>query len=157
MEALTIDIVRTDATHPDFQELVKFLDADLAIRDGEDHDFYHQFNSIESLKNVVVIFHNKVAVACGAFKPYDSTTIEIKRMYTQVQSRGSGFAQMALGEVEKWAAELGYLSALLETGIKQPEAIALYRKLGYHLRANYGPYAGLKTSLCFEKKWNHDR
>ena len=47
--------------------------------------------------------------------------------------------------------ELGYAAALLETGKRQPEAIGLYRKFGYQIIANYGPYRGMENSLCMQK------
>lgn len=99
----------------------------------------------------MVVFKNEEAVACGAFKHNDPDKAEIKRMYTRVENRGFGLAMMALAEVEKWANESGYKRVVLETGIKQPEAIGLYKKLGYTPMANYGPYAGVDTSLCFGK------
>ena len=89
-------VVRTNSKNEWFQELVKLLDADLAIRDGDDHDFYHQFNGIDQLNQVVMVFKGEVAVACGAFKPYNSSTVEIKRMYTHEAHRGEGYASLAL-------------------------------------------------------------
>jgi hypothetical protein len=56
-----------------------------------------------------------------------------------------------LRELETWAGELHYTSCLLETGLKQPEAIRLYEKNGYALIPNYGQYAGVDNSVCFEK------
>ena len=65
-----IKIIRTDSSNADFQSLVALLDADLKIRDGEDHSFYSQFNTIESIKHVVVAFVENKAIACGAFKHF---------------------------------------------------------------------------------------
>ncbi|PIF44197.1 ribosomal protein S18 acetylase RimI-like enzyme [Chryseobacterium sp. 52] len=144
-------IKRTDSSDMDFQNLVRFLDADLAIRDGEDHEFYHQFNSIAMLKNCVVIYSEDVEVGCGAFKPFSEDTVEIKRMYTHIERRGKGFASKLLSELELWAKEEGYSKCVLETGIKQPEAIALYEKNGYYRIPNYGQYIGVEKSVCYEK------
>ncbi|GAA4274874.1 GNAT family N-acetyltransferase [Aquimarina gracilis] len=144
-------LIRTNSMNKDFVELVKQLDADLAIRDGDDHSFYNQFNGIDNIKYVVVVYHKNLAVGCGAIKEYDKNTMEIKRMYTSVQSRGKGIASKILTELEKWATELSYKKCILETGIKQPEAIALYEKNGYLLIDNYGQYTGIKTSKCFQK------
>ena len=58
---------------------------------------------------------------------------------------------MVLAELESWAKELAYTKCVLETGIKMPEAIGLYRKMGYQSSPNYGPYAGKELSRCFEK------
>ncbi len=147
-----IKLLKTNSEHPDFISLVKLLDADLAIRDGADHDFYHQFNGISSLNNTIVAFEDEIPVACGAFKEFDKPSVEIKRMYTLETKRGKGIASMILHELETWAKELGYEKCYLETGIKMPEAIKLYEKSGYSLIPNYGQYIGVETSRCFEKQ-----
>lgn len=142
---------RTDSSDVDFQNLVKLLDADLAVRDGEDHAFYHQFNSIDMLKNCVVAYSGDHAAGCGAFKPFSEDTVEIKRMYTDTENRGKGIASKILNELEIWAKEEGYSKCVLETGIAQPEAIALYEKRGYCRIPNYGQYIGVDNSVCYEK------
>ena len=146
-----IKIIRTDSGNNDFIELVKHLDADLAEKNGNEHSFYAQFNKIDKLKHVVVIYENAKAVGCGAMKEYSPGILEIKRMYTVPQSRGKGIATKVLAELEKWAHELGYEKCILETGKKQPEAVKLYQKNGYKSIPNYGQYAGIENSLCFEK------
>ena len=78
--------------------------------------------------------------------------MEVKRMYVPLEKRGKGIASIVLQELEKWAKELGYQKCILETGIKQPEAISLYKKNNYAIIPNYGQYAGVKDSVCFEKK-----
>ena len=144
-------IIRTDSSNRHFVDLVKLLDVDLAIRDGDEHAFYDQFNKIDMIKHVVVAFNNDVPISCGAFKEYDSNTVEIKRMFTLMDYRGQGLASSVLSELEKWAKELSYRRCILETGIKQPEAIKLYEKSGYSQISNYGQYAGVENSRCFEK------
>ena len=145
-------LLRTTATHADFQSLVALLDADLAVRDGEEHDFYHQFNSIDSLQHCMLIHDNDKAVGCGAIKAFDSQSMEVKRMYVPPQERGKGIASQLLKGLEVWAQELGYSRCVLETGIRQPEAIALYEKNGYQRIPNFGQYKGVENSVCFEKK-----
>jgi putative acetyltransferase len=147
-----IKILRTDNKNHDFIELVKHLDADLAIRDGEDHLFYSRFNTIEKINHVVVAYSEKEAVGCGAFKEYCPGTMEVKRMFVSPPGRNKGIATRILFELETWAAELSYKTCILETGIKQPEAIELYKKNGYTIIPNYGQYAGVQTSVCFEKR-----
>ena len=82
-----IDIIRTDSNNPDFIALVKKLDAYLKVIDGEEHAFYKQFNNIDVLKQAVVLLSNKKPVACGAFKAFNETSVEIKRMYTEPDFR----------------------------------------------------------------------
>ncbi|MGA7161368.1 MAG: GNAT family N-acetyltransferase [Bacteroidota bacterium] len=149
-----IKIVRTNSDNRDFIELVKLLDADLAKRDGEDHPFYAQFNKIDKIKYVVLVYENEKPLGCGAIKEYDAKAMEIKRMYVSPEKRNKGIATKILSELENWASELAYASCLLETGKRQPEAIALYKKNDYKLIPNYGQYAEVENSLCFEKELN---
>jgi len=140
-----------NSVNPDFISMVRKLDAELAVIDGEEHAFYAQYNKIDKLKNVVVAYWNNVPIACGAIKPFDSVTLEVKRMYTLTDFRGKGVASSVLNELEKLAAELGYKRCVLETGVRQPDAIRLYEKNGYCSIPNYGQYAGIENSRCFEK------
>ena len=147
-----LQLKRTNAADKDLAEMIKALDADLALRDGEEHAFYDQFNKIDSIKHVVILYDSHEAVACGALKKYDGKTVEVKRMYTLPASRGKGFAGKILEELELWASKLLFERCILETGIKQPEAIRLYQKSGYLIIPNYGQYIGKENSICFEKK-----
>ena len=146
-----IRLIRTDSQNPDFIALVKKLDAGLAITDGADHDFYNQFNKIDKIKYVVLVYENGESVACGAIKEFDSDTMEIKRMFVDQESRGKGIASSILSELEIWAKEFSYKRCILETGIRQTEAIGLYKKSGFSLIPNYGQYEGIEESLCFGK------
>lgn len=146
-----IRIIRTGSDNSDFLELVKELDADLAERDGKDHAFYAQFNKTGMLKHAVVVYEDAVPVACGAVKELDSFAMEVKRMYTRPAYRGKGLASKVLTELENWVAELSYPTCRLETGKNQPEALAFYKKQGYTVIENYGQYAGINNSVCFEK------
>ena len=131
--------------------LVKQLDASLKITDGDEHDFYNQFNSIDALKHVVVAYLENQPIGCGAFKAFNKNSVEIKRMFTSPKTRGKGIATLILKELENWASELDYSFCILETGIRQTEAVALYRKNSYKIISNYGQYEGIENSLCFEK------
>ena len=149
-------LIRTDSNNPDFAELVKQLDADLAIRDGDDHAFYDQFNKLDAIKHTVVAYNEaNRAVGCGAIKQFETGIMEVKRMFVPLEERGKGIAGEILRELEIWAKELGNDKCILETGIKQPEAISLYKKSGYRFIDNYGQYAGVENSVCFEKLLKH--
>lgn len=147
-----IKIVRTDSENNDFIKLVKDLDAYLVITDQEDHDFYNQFNKLDTIKYVVLIYFNGKPVGCGAIKKYDAKTMEVKRMFTSKENRGKGFASRILTELEQWAKEMLFTRCILETGIRQPEAINLYKKNSYTVIENYGQYTNVHESVCFEKK-----
>ncbi len=143
--------LRTDSSNNDFIKLVATLDAELAERDGEDHSFYDQFNKIDSIEHALVFYYGETPVACGAIKEHGKNSMEVKRMYTLPDFRGKGLASKLLVELENWARELGYAKCILETGKRQPEAIALYKKNRYRMIPNYGQYAGIENSVCFEK------
>lgn len=144
-------IIRTNSENQDFIQLVKMLDEYLAYTDGEDHAFYDQFNKIDLLQQCVVLYEEENAVGCGAIKPYDKNSAELKRMFVIPEFRGKGYASKLLTELENWAKELGFESVILETGIKQLEAIKLYEKT-YERIENYGQYKGVETSVCFIKE-----
>jgi putative acetyltransferase len=144
-------IIRTDNNNLDFQALITELDAYLKITDGEDHEFYNQFNSLKKINNVVVAFQNEQAIGCGAFRKFDANTVEIKRMYVKVTYRGSGVANTVLSSLEQWASEEGFTKCVLETGNRQIDAIKFYKKSGYRSIPNYGQYAQMEESNCFEK------
>ncbi|HEX4957192.1 MAG TPA: GNAT family N-acetyltransferase [Lacibacter sp.] len=147
-----LPFVRTNSSDADFIQLVQMLDADLAVRDGAEHAFYAQFNKVHMIQHVVIAYENNLAVGCGAFKPFDSGSIEIKRMYVLPAHRNKGIAVAVLLQLEQWAKEEGYSVAVLETGKKQPEAIRLYEKCGYSRIPNYGQYAGVENSVCMKKE-----
>ena len=144
-------IRRTDSSDKDFQRLVKELDKELAVRDGDEHSFYAQYNKIDLIRHAVVAYHENEAVGCGAIKEYAPGIMEVKRMYVPLSQRNKGIASLVLHDLESWAKEIGYQKCILETGIKQPEAISLYKKNDYTIIDNYGQYAGIENSVCFEK------
>lgn len=149
---MEIQIKRTNFDNVDFINLVKELDAYLKITDRDEHDFYNQFNHIDVLKNIVVIYFNEIAVGCGAIKKFDNNTVEVKRMFVCQEKRGSGVAQEMLQELETWAKELGYQECILETGIRQLEAVRFYKKCNYKIIPNYGQYKNMENSICFKKR-----
>ena len=146
-----ITLMRTNSDNKDFIDLVKLLDAELAALDGDEHVFYAQLNKTDKIKTVIVAYDNDKPISCGAIREYSPTITEVKRMYTLPESRGKGIATKVLNELEKWASQLSYKKCILETGWRQPDAIRLYEKNGYNRMSNYGKYAGIENSVCFEK------
>ncbi|MFT6960124.1 MAG: putative acetyltransferase [Polaribacter sp.] len=151
-DKMGIKIIRTNSENKDFIQLIKELDAYLKITDEDEHDFYNQFNNTDVLKNIVVIYVDEIAVGCGAIKKFDETSVEVKRMFVSLEKRGSGVAQKMLQELEICAKELGYQKCVLETGVRQVEAVQFYKKCKYQVIPNYGQYQGMENSICFEKQ-----
>lgn len=100
---------------------------------------------------MVVAWVNGDAVACGVLRPLEPGVGEIKRMFVDNANRRQGLARRILGELEALAPKLGFSLIRLETGTRQPEAIALYQGSGYQPIDAYGEYVGDRFSVCFEK------
>ena len=150
-----LTIRRCSSENADFQALVRLLDAELAISDGDQHGFYHQYNGISDIKYALVAYKNESPIGCGAIKDFSAAQMEVKRMYVLESHRGKGYASQILKALEQWTAELGRSHCILETGKKQPDAIRLYERNGYEIIENYGQYAGVENSVCFEKRVLH--
>ncbi|WJJ98054.1 GNAT family N-acetyltransferase [Algibacter luteus] len=147
-----ITVKRTNSENKDFIGLVSLLNTYLKIIDGDEHAFYSQYNNIDVLNHVVVVYKNETPLACGAFKALSEDTVEVKRMFTQEDSRGMGLASKVIQELEVWARELDFNTCVLETGKRQKEAVSFYKKMNYSIIPNYGQYIGIENSLCFKKE-----
>jgi GNAT superfamily N-acetyltransferase len=143
---------RTKSDDADFRRLVVDLDAYLADMDGDEHAYYAQFNGIDSIPNVVVVYEADMAVGCGAIKRYSEQIAEVKRMFVRREYRGRRVGALILAELETWARELGYEETVLETGHKQTAAIRLYSGSGYNVIPNYDQYANVENSVCMKKR-----
>ena len=77
------------------------------------------------------------AVGCGALRPLDDTTGEVKRMFTRAGYRRQGIAQAVLTELERLAVDFGYTTIKLQTGPRQLDAAALYELVGYYRIPHY--------------------
>ena len=143
-------ITRTCSDNPDFGKLTSMLDEEMDSRYGGLQKHFAPFNKIESNKNVVIAYYGDLPVGCGCYRKFDDTSVEIKRMFVAPGHRGSGLAEI-LKEIETMAKENGFSRAVLETGIRQPEAIALYQKMGYERMENFGHYAGSTNNICMQK------
>lgn len=103
----------------------------------------------------LVGFLGSEPVTSGGFRRCDDDVAEIKRMYVAEHHRREGFARRLLAELEVHAATAGYRRTVLVTGLRQPEAIALYESSGYERIAPFGVYAGDDLVRCFGKDLKH--
>lgn len=143
---------RTNSNDKNFQGLVKALDLELSIRDGEDHLFLAELNKTDFLEHVILAYDHDEPVGCGALREYSQDTIELKRMFVPLNKRKQGIASIILAALENWCKELNFKKCVLETGKNQPEAISFYKKNGYRMIPNFGKYTGVENSVCFEKE-----
>jgi len=91
-------------------------------------------------------------VGCGAVRRLDAQTAEIKRMYVVTDFRGQGVARRLLAALESESAALGISRLVLETGVRQPEALALYERAGFSRIPAFGEYVGSPLSVCMAKR-----
>ena len=113
---MRLQLLRTDSTHPDFSRLLPILDAELRSRYGASQEFFDQFNQVDSIRNVVVAYLEGQPSGCGSFKPFDLTTVEIKRMFVLNDKRGRGM---------NWS--VGHLSLVTEILFSKQASISRKR------------------------------
>jgi len=94
-----------------------------------------------------------VGVACGGWRSH-GTDAELKRMYVRRDARRGGLARQLLAELERTAATANHRRMILETGSKQPEAVAFYRSAGYQDIPAFGYYANTSLSVHLAKPLN---
>ena len=146
-----IEIIRTHSDDKRFKNLILELDNDLMSRYSHadyKYDINIRFNTLET---AVIAQITNITVGCGCFKEIDEDTVEIKRMYVNPYFRGFGVASLMIEALTRWARELFYKRAVLETGVKQPEAIKLYGKHGFEKIPPFDPYIGIPNSVCMGK------
>jgi GNAT superfamily N-acetyltransferase len=137
--SVRIDVVAYD--HPDAVKLIAEVQQEYVVRYG-DRDKTPvdpaEFAPPEGL--FLVAYVDDVPAACGGWRAHD-TDVELKRMYVSPAFRGRGLARAVLASLERTAVEAGFGRVILETGQRQPEAIALYRSAGYEPVPRFGYYA----------------
>lgn len=126
--------------HPDAVRLVRALFEDQVERYGYADPVEASpaaFTPPDGL--FLVAYHGETPVACGGYRTHDAQTrtIEIKKMYAFPELRGSGLGRLVLAELERHATRAGFTSAILETGVRNTAALALYTGAGYQPRPRY--------------------
>ena len=142
-----------DPTAPEAAELIEALDRDLGARypglpiHGIDPANFRAAGGVFLVGRL-----GHLAVVCGALRPMEPSSVEVKRMYVRDSHRGRGFGRAMLAALEEIAVHRGYRTIRLETGGSQPEAIALYESADYQPIPCYGDHATDPRSRCFEKR-----
>ena len=148
---------RASPDHEDFQYLIGLLDQDLWNRYPETQQFFAPFNRIKLDANAIVAYSEDLPVGCGCYRTTENgNVVEIKRMFVKPEARGQGIAKAVLSALEQWARDEGKRRAILETGTNQPEAISLYKKLGYEVIDLFEPYVDSDESVCMGKDLQGD-
>lgn len=153
-----MEYIRTDGKNRDFIENCRLLDLDLDRRVGRQikRDKYQKYNQLDEIREAIVVYDGHKAIGGGAIRRYDDETIELKRVFVHNEYQGQGIGSRLVMLLLEWAAELGYQRMLLETGELLVESCALYRKLGFQVIPNYGPYVDMPESLCMARDLRKD-
>jgi GNAT superfamily N-acetyltransferase len=147
-----ITLQRTEHDDRGFTALVELLDADLTERYRSYQKNFTPLNILDTAVKVVLAIDGAMAVGCGALRPMEEAgTAEVKRMFVLPAYRGKGISKKILQELEAWAVEEHFTAMRLETGKKQPEAIALYESSGYTRTEPYGAYKNIAEAICMRK------
>ncbi len=152
---LNLSIAAEFFNSPDARRLVAALDAGLAALYPPEQRFGPNLKSehLEAGRGTFLVARDGAqAIGCGALRLLDTTTAEVKRMYVEPERRGNGVGRAVLASLEAAASKMGVERLVLETGVHQEAAIALYRRAGFTQLDCWGEYATATTSVCFEKR-----
>ncbi len=151
IKSMNYKIIILPGDSSEISDMSASLHADLELRYGKGS--LEEF--VEENKYMIIFFaaadDKNNAAACGALKHFDDHTAEIKRMYVKDEYRGRGLSKLILKRLEDTAVEMNYRKVILETGLKQPEAMNLYEKFGYKKIKPYGRHKDDPDSVCYEK------
>jgi GNAT superfamily N-acetyltransferase len=150
----TIEIRRQDILSPAAQQLIHSLNAELESRYPEEGANFFRLDADEVSEGrggFFVAYFDGNPVGCGAIRRIEPAVAEIKRMYVAPANRGCGIGGKILAMLEAEALRLGVRRLVLETGPRQPEAIAIYTRSGFVEIPLFGEYTNPKFSLCMAK------
>jgi putative acetyltransferase len=150
----SLTICREDLDSPVALALIDALDAELYARypePGANHFELDAQEVIETNGAFLVAYVDGRPVGCGAVRCIGAGAAEVKRMYVRPDARSRGLGRALLGELEMIARELGAVRLVLETGERQGEALALYRRAGFAPIERFGCYADSALSVCLGK------
>jgi GNAT superfamily N-acetyltransferase len=155
MTSETITIRRADLTTDVSRALIEALNTELRGSYSEPRATHFHLDPEEVADGhgaFLVIYREETPVGCGALRLLDAETAELKRMYVLPTLRGKGLGRHLVAALEAEARALGVQRLVLETGIRQAAALALYRATGFHPIPLYGEYRlSPETSVCFGK------
>jgi GNAT superfamily N-acetyltransferase len=148
-----MEIRYTNGEDKDFVSLCEMLDDNLneLVGGEKQRTEYIQYNQLNHIHDVFIIYDEGLPVGCASFKYYDEGIAEVKRVFVRKDYQGRGLSKLLMAQVERKARELNYRSMILETGKPLKSAIGLYTSLGYSVIENYGQYKNMPLSICMKK------
>jgi len=150
-----IEIRREEITSPVAAALIQTLNTELSGRYPEAGATHFRLDADEVAEGrgaFLVAYEGGKPIGCGAIRRLDADTGELKRMYVAADCRGRGVGRMMVNALEAQGRRLGVSRIVLETGVRQPEALALYARAGFERIPAYGEYVGSPLSICMAKR-----
>lgn len=151
-----ISVETESPSQPEAAQLLLEFSSDLAnrYRDLSDDGLWaFRPEEVTAVRTAFVVARlDGKPAGCGALCLLEDDTAEIKRLFVVPEARGHGVAARILAKLEELARDFGYDGIRLETGVKQPESMALFGKAGYYRIPNFGRYIESSVSACFEKR-----
>lgn len=159
-------IVRRSFGHPDAVRLVAEVQAEYVERYGSPDEAPIDRGEFDEGRGSFLVGYlgdgpDAEPVATGAWRWVPTPvalggeeagrTAELKRMFVRRPHRRTGLASVLLTRLETDAAAAGGRFLVLETGTKQPEALAMYAAAGYRSLEGFGHYAHSGMARAFVK------
>jgi putative acetyltransferase len=146
-----IEVVAVDWSDPEGEALRVAQRDELTIRYGDPDSEPGPAPSAADITVFFVAYRDGQAVGCGGLRERDASHAEIKRMYVRPGHRGSGVSTAILQRLEQEGRQRGYDRLVLETGVKQPDAMRFYEREGYTRIPAFGYYVDSPISVCYAK------
>jgi putative acetyltransferase len=149
-----LSVQRQDILSTAAQTLIQALNAELSQRYPEQGATHFRLDPNEVAHGhgtFLIASCEEKPVGCGAVRSIEAKTGEIKRMYVIPETRQRGVGRAILAALEREARLLGINRLVLETGVRQAEALALYQSIGFRIIPPFGEYVGSPLSICMEK------
>ncbi len=151
---MEFEYIWTDGSNPDFAALSKLMEDyyNQLVGGAEKRSSFIPHNTLDDIHNVLMVYSGIKPVASAAFKEYDTSTVEIKRVWVCREYRGRHISRTMMEQLERRAREMGYTRAILQTREQCLEAVSLYTKIGYSRTSNYPPYDTMAQAICYAKQ-----
>lgn len=149
-----IEICPSDLHDPEVLALIEQLNAELSAMYPEPGATHFRLDPDEVAPGRGAFFVARLnghVVGCGALRLQEGGAAEIKRMFTLRAARRRGVARALMAALEQAARDLGARRLVLETGVRQVEAVALYGSIGFERIEPFGEYVDSPLSLCMGK------